>query len=136
MPAIRDAASQLHLRCPAHSRYVAPVRRALAAFLDALDFEQSSLDDIATAAGEALANIVEHAYARTPKNAERYLDLHAKVNRNGNLAVRVSDGGRFVKRRPLPGRGFGLRIIAAIAGRLKIDTSVGTRVEMTFERKR
>lgn len=125
---------QLSLRCPAQSRYVAPVRHALAAFLQALEFELQSLEDITTAAGEALANIVEHAYGRGEKSTERYLELRAKVDRKGRLCVVVSDNGSFVDRRPLPGRGFGLRIIRAIAAQLTIDTSDGTRVRMVFER--
>jgi anti-sigma regulatory factor (Ser/Thr protein kinase) len=128
--------SELHLRCPAHSRYVAPVRHALAAFLEALEFERQTLDDIGTAAGEALANIVEHAYAGSSKKAERYLDLRARLDGSGRLAVDVSDGGCFVERRPIPGRGFGLRIIRAVAGQLTIDTTGGTCVKMMFERKR
>ncbi len=129
-----SGASQLRLRCPAQSRYVAPVRHALAAFLQALEFERQSLEDITTAAGEALANIVEHAYARSRKTTERYLELRAKLDRNGRLCVVVSDNGSFVERRPVPGRGFGLRIIRAIAAQLTIDTSDGTSVRMVFDR--
>jgi GMP synthase PP-ATPase subunit len=46
--------------------------------------------------------------------------------------VDVSDRGSFLRRKPLPGRGFGLRIIGAIAGGMRIDTSRGTCVSMTF----
>jgi serine/threonine-protein kinase RsbW len=134
-PAVIEA-SELRLRCPAQSGYVAPVRHALAAFLQALEFERHALEDVTTAAGEALANIVEHAYPRSVKRAERYLELRARLHRNGTLSVDVSDGGSFIKRKPLPGRGFGLRIIRAIAGELTIETSAGTRVRMIFERKR
>lgn len=129
-----SGSQRLSLRCPAHSRYVAPVRHALAAFLQALEFERQALEDITTAAGEALANIVEHAYARSEKSTKRYLELRAKVDRRGRLCVVISDNGSFVDRRPLPGRGFGLRIIRAIAAQLTIDTSDGTRVSMVFER--
>ncbi len=129
-------ASQLKLRCPAQSQYVALVRHALAAFLRALKFEGESLDDVTTAAGEALANIVEHAYVRTSSATECYLELHARLDRQGRLSVSVSDSGSFIERRPLPGRGFGLRIIQAVAGKLTIDTSGGTCVRMTFIGKR
>jgi serine/threonine-protein kinase RsbW len=127
--------SELRLRCPAQSRYVAPVRRALAGFLQALEFERQRLEDITTAAGEALANIVEHAYASGVPADERYLELYVKFER-AKLSVEISDSGTFIKRRPLPGRGFGLRIIRAIAKQLTIDTSAGTRVRMTFSAKR
>lgn len=128
--------SELRLRCPAQSRYVARTRHALAAFLQALEFEGQLLEDITTAAGEALANAVEHAYARSAIAAQRYLELRAKLGAKGSLSVDVSDGGSFIRRRPTPGRGFGLRIIRSIAEQLTIDTSAGTRVHMTFYRKR
>jgi anti-sigma regulatory factor (Ser/Thr protein kinase) len=127
--------SQLRIRCPAQSRYVAPVRHALGAFLAALAFERQCREDVTTAAGEALANIVEHAYSGKVKQGERYLELRARLDRNGQLALDVCDGGSFVKRRPIPGRGFGLRIIRAIAAELRIDTREGTRLRMRFDRK-
>jgi anti-sigma regulatory factor (Ser/Thr protein kinase) len=122
--------SELRLRCPAHSRCVGPIRRALRAFLEALGFDRRLLDDVTTAAGEALANVVEHAYdAKTEQR--RDVELRARLNA-GNLAVDVTDHGRFLQRAPLPGRGFGLRIIHAIVPHIHIDTSNGTRVEMRF----
>jgi anti-sigma regulatory factor (Ser/Thr protein kinase) len=128
--------SVLRLRCPAQSQYVAPVRHALESFLQAHDFGRQQLEDVTTAAGEALANIVEHAYARCNERADRYLELRARIDRKGRLALDVSDGGTFIERRPLAGRGFGLRIIRAIAGQVTIDaTSDGTRVRMTFNLK-
>jgi serine/threonine-protein kinase RsbW len=130
------AVSELRLHCPAQSQYVALVRHALAAFLEALEFERQSLDDVTTAAGEALANIVEHAYVKGARHVDCYFDLCAKVSRKGMLFLDVSDGGLFVERAPLPGRGFGLRIIRAIAADLTIDKSAGTHLRMTFECKR
>lgn len=129
-------ASELRLRCPAQSRYVARVRHTLAAFLQALEFEGQSLEDVTTAAGEALANTVEHAYARSAMVAKRYLELRAKLDSKGSLSVDICDGGSFIRRRPTPGRGFGLRIIRSIAEQLTIDTTAGTRLHMTFYRKK
>lgn len=57
--------SELRLSCPAQSSYVAPIRHALGAFLEALQFDRNVRDDVTTAAGEALTNAVEHAYARS-----------------------------------------------------------------------
>ncbi len=130
------APSELRLHCPAQSRYVARVRHALAAFLQALEFEGQLLEDVTTAAGEALANTVEHAYTRSAMVAQRYLELRARLDSKGSLSVDICDGGSFIQRRPTPGRGFGLRIIRSIAEQLTIDTSAGTRLHMTFYRKK
>ena len=133
---MKQQPSVLRLRCPAQSHFVASLRHALASFLRAHDFNGQQLDDVTTAAGEALANIVEHAYAAASAEVDRYIGLRANVDANGTLALEVYDGGKFVQRRPVHGRGFGLRIIHAIAGQTTIDTSDGTRLRMIFERKR
>jgi anti-sigma regulatory factor (Ser/Thr protein kinase) len=124
------SASELRLSRPARSRAIAPIRRALRAFLEALAFEGSALDDITTAAGEALANAAEHAYVQETAH-RRDVELLARFER-GELSVEISDAGRFIERSPLPGRGFGLRIIRAVAYQIQIETSRGTRVRMLF----
>jgi len=124
--------SELRLYCPAQSQYVAPIRHALAAFLEALHLDRSMRDDVTTAAGEALANVVEHAYANSSRIAARDVQLLARLDLGGKLSVDVWDRGEFIRRKPLPGRGFGLRIIRAIAQQLRIDTKRGTCVSMTF----
>ncbi len=126
-------ASELRLHCPAQPLYVAHIRHALTAFLEALQFDRAVRDDVTTAAGEALANVVEHAYAGSPNTAARYVQLLARVDRGGRLWVDVSDRGSFIRRKPLPGRGFGLRIIRAIAQQFQIDTTRGTCVSMGFD---
>lgn len=126
--------SELRLHCPAQPRYVPPIRHALAAFLEVLGFERREQDDVITAAGEALANAVEHAYAEASDETQRILEFLARLDHSGTLCVDVSDRGSFIVRDPLPGRGFGLRIIAAVAGQTSIETTGGTRVRMQFSR--
>jgi anti-sigma regulatory factor (Ser/Thr protein kinase) len=133
---MKQQPSVLRVRCPAQSHFVASLRHALASFLRAHDFKGQQLDDVTTAAGEALANIVEHAYAATSGDVDRFIGLRANVDANGTLALEVYDGGKFAQPRPVHDRGFGLRIIRAIAARFTIDTSDGTRLCMIFERKR
>ncbi|MFZ1019061.1 MAG: ATP-binding protein [Candidatus Cybelea sp.] len=125
-----NAVPQLRLRCPAQSRSVAPIRHALRAFLQAIGFDGDCLDDVTTAAGEALANAVEHAY-QGDAGPVPFVELHARIAR-GKLAVDVSDRGSFIERDRLPGRGFGLRIIRAVAPQTRIDTARGTSVRMRF----
>lgn len=122
--------SQLRVRRPAQSCSVAPLRHALRAFLEALGFQRDTIDDVTTAAGEALANAVEHAY-RGDSEPARFVELYARIA-HGKLAVDVSDHGAFNERDPLPGRGFGLLIIRAVAPQIRIDTSHGTSVRMRF----
>jgi anti-sigma regulatory factor (Ser/Thr protein kinase) len=133
MSAAVSPASELRLGCPAQSRYVAPARHTLESFLQALRFDRAFREDVTTAAGEAMANVVEHAYACGLKTAASHLEMRAKVLHDGKLAIDVLDAGSFVERRPVAGRGFGLRIIRAVAEHLRIETSEGTCVRMTFD---
>ncbi len=124
--------SELRLHCPARTEHVKLVRHALAAFLLALEYDPDALEDVTTAAGEAIANAVEHAYGGAVGSGAG-VELFARLQA-GDLFVDVIDRGSFVAREPLPGRGFGLRIIRAIARHVSIDTEDGTRVRMTFGR--
>jgi anti-sigma regulatory factor (Ser/Thr protein kinase) len=128
-----NGCSELRLLQEAHSRCVAPSRHALRAFCEALGFGADALDDITTAVGEALANVVEHAYA-DDCDQRRSFELHARFD-NGDLALEVADTGTFRHCVPRPYRGFGLRIIRAIAQQMTLDTDGGTRVRMRFTAK-
>ncbi len=122
--------SELRLLGDAQSRSVAPLRHALFCFCEALRFSADAVDDIVTAAGEALANAVEHAYKEQPVTSPT-IELHARFDR-GDLTLDIVDGGKFLEQEPLPWRGFGLRIMRAIAQQMTVDTSNGTRVRMHF----
>jgi serine/threonine-protein kinase RsbW len=122
--------SELRLNCIARRDVARPMRHAVAAFLAASgQVDRESSDDILTAVGEALANAVEHAYDGTTANE---VELFAHLERDNTLAVDVFDRGTFIERAPRPGRGFGMRIVEAIAKDVIVDTANGTHVRMIF----
>jgi anti-sigma regulatory factor (Ser/Thr protein kinase) len=124
--------SELRLNCLARREAVRPIRHAVAAFLAAGGRAgPQTTDDILTAVGEALANSVEHAYAEGGTNDE--LELVARVERDRTVTVDVYDRGTFIERALRPGRGFGLRIVKAIAKDVLVETGEGTHVRMVFE---
>lgn len=124
--------SELRLNCPARREAVSPIRHAVAAFLAAGGRADRQLtDDILTAVGEALANSVEHAYADGGTHDE--IELVARLERDSTLTVDVYDRGRFIERALRPGRGFGLRIVKAIAKDVVVETGEGTHVRMLFD---
>ena len=101
-----------------------------AAFLAAAGCDdQETSDDILTAVGEALANAVEHAYEGVEENE---VELFARLERDDTLAVDVFDRGTFIDRPPRAGRGFGMRIVEAIAKAVTVDVDDGTHVHMIF----
>jgi anti-sigma regulatory factor (Ser/Thr protein kinase) len=127
--------SELRLVSVARPQRAKTLRHALGAFLTALDINAEIAVDVLTAVGEALANVVEHAYDGESKRFPGEVELVAQAgNPPGTLCVDVFDRGRFIKRRARPGRGFGLRIVRAIARDVSIEASdVGTHVRMLFD---
>ncbi len=124
--------SELRLNCLARRDAARPMRHAVAAFLAAAGgVDREVTDDILTAVGEALANAVEHAYGDDGTNEE--IELCARLGRDRTLAVDVYDRGRFIERALRPGRGFGLRIVRAIAKDVTVETKDGTHVRMIFD---
>jgi anti-sigma regulatory factor (Ser/Thr protein kinase) len=127
--------SQLHLRCAATPEQARPLRHALGAFLAAVEVDRTNVDDVLTAVGEAVANVVEHAYREQDVSVE--IELLARADNPEALRIDVVDRGRFLERPLQPHRGFGLRIVRAIATELSIDTNeLGTRVRMVFDFRR
>jgi anti-sigma regulatory factor (Ser/Thr protein kinase) len=122
--------SELRINRIARPEAARPIRHAMAAFLAASGrVDDDVSDDILTAVGEALANAVEHAYAGVEEND---VELFARLESNGTLAVDVFDRGTFIKREPQLNRGFGMRIVEAIAQAVTVDVNDGTHVRMIF----
>ena len=122
--------SELRINCLARRDAARPMRHAVAAFLTAAGcVDPETSDDILTAVGEALANAVEHAYEGVEENA---VELFARLEHDHTLAVDVFDRGTFIERGPRPGRGFGLRIVEAIAQAVTVNVDNGTHVRMIF----
>ncbi len=105
------------------------MRRALTSFLAALKIPDDRCIDIITASGEALANAVEHAYR---DDEDGGIELNASMERSDSLTVEVIDRGAFVEPTQRAHRGFGLRIVRAVAQSVSIDTTEGTAIRMTF----
>ncbi len=113
----------------AEAAAAASMRRALSDFLDAVGVPEPVRLDVITAVGEALANAIEHAYLGVPAGEVRIV---AFVDGDDALNVEVVDRGTFVKPRRRPHRGFGLRIVNAVADSVELKTTTGTTLSMRF----
>jgi anti-sigma regulatory factor (Ser/Thr protein kinase) len=107
-----------------------PMRHALAAFLTALEVPELDQIDVITAVGEALANAVEHAYRGEHAGD---VSLRARLDGDGTLAVDVVDSGRHQPAVRQIDRGFGLRIMRAIAQSIRMDATDGTALRLFFK---
>jgi len=122
--------SELRINRIALPEVARPMRHAVAAFLAASGrIDDARSDDILTAVGEALANVVEHAYEGKDRNE---IELFARLENNETLAVDVFDRGTFIDRPARPNRGFGMKIVKAIAQDVTVNVGDGTHVRMIF----
>jgi anti-sigma regulatory factor (Ser/Thr protein kinase) len=93
------------------------VRRSLHRFVDSLGFDEDAQFSILTAAGEAIANAVEHAYFGHPG----VVRLLAQAT-DGVLSVLVEDDGKWKPAQRRDERGRGLPLMRALMDAVEIRT--------------
>ncbi|MGX7827875.1 ATP-binding protein [Actinokineospora sp. 24-640] len=105
------------------------MRHALTAWADSHGLPTDLVADIALAATEAMANVVDHAY---PPEFPGTLHLTATATA-GFVTVTVIDTGRWNDTPTGPNRGRGTSLIRALAPETAItSTPTGTTVRMTW----
>lgn len=114
----------------------AQLRNALTHWLSTnFEFDRQHLNDMALAANEALANVVEHAYSSGSRS--RTADLDVVYSRpHDRITVTVTDHGqwRSPAADPLHLRGRGLPLMEALASEVSFDKAeTGTRVRLVWE---
>jgi serine/threonine-protein kinase RsbW/stage II sporulation protein AB (anti-sigma F factor) len=120
----------------AYAVNVPALRREVVAFAEAQGATPMVLGSIGQAVGEALNNIVMHAYRDDLEPGSMTVDAHRELS---HLAVAVIDEGRgFEPRADSPGVGLGMPVIASFAATLSVaaaDASdrPGTIVLMGFD---
>jgi serine/threonine-protein kinase RsbW len=127
----------VRLTVPAEAEQVAVVRRALAGAGDALGIDPTIVADMKTAATEACANVVRHAYPDGP-NGEIEIEVE---HDDARVVVVVRDEGGGIKPRIEPQEtalGLGLPLMAALSDEFELrhGPSGGTEVRLAFLRER
>ncbi|QZT60978.1 SpoIIE family protein phosphatase [Mycolicibacterium austroafricanum] len=118
----------LQMNFPADASHLAPARAALRSWLTSARLEPARVMDVLVAAGEALANAIEHGHRHTPEGT---VSLHATalVDR---VQLTIADTGSW--KVPQPGRthrGRGIALMRALMHVVDIDIgSSGTRVRL------
>jgi serine/threonine-protein kinase RsbW len=118
---------------PARPDEVGPLRRRVTAYAGELDLSEPRLSELALAVGEAIANVVIHAY-RDAEAGVGTVDVTADV-RDGTLVIAVLDQGcGLAPRSDSPGLGLGLSLISQTCDSLRIcqGDHRGTEVHMSF----
>ena len=119
----------LELAFPADTAQLRPVRARLRSWLDRCGLSTQLAQDALVAAGEAVANAIEHGHRDRPGHE---ITLRAAVTAN-RLQLTVSDSGRWLPPgpEPAPYRGKGLTLMQAMMDHVSIDAGEdGTTVTM------
>jgi anti-sigma regulatory factor (Ser/Thr protein kinase) len=114
---------------------VQKARDAVAAVVSNVLRGRRVADDVRLCVSEAVSNVVRHAYGRDGGDVEIVVE-----RKDDEVSVIVRDTGKGMTKGEREGRvgGFGLKIIAKVADRYRINTAprAGVEVEMVFgERK-
>ncbi|MDX6658487.1 MAG: serine/threonine-protein kinase RsbW [Solirubrobacteraceae bacterium] len=121
---------------PAYAVNVRTLRRAVVRFAEEHGADAFMAGSVALAVGEALNNVVLHAYRDHLVPGNMTVDAHVEMS---HLAVAVRDeGSGFNPRSQSPGAGYGLPVIASLAAAMSVATNrddgpSGTAVLMNFE---
>ena len=122
--------AHLDIRLPAELTSASLARTALRRFLATTPLGERRTFDAVVAAGEAVANAIEHAYDRRPNQT---FVLRAMSDSNV-CTILVEDSGVWNDVEPLTTRGRGIAMMRELCDTLEMDRSAnGTSVALTFQ---
>jgi anti-sigma regulatory factor (Ser/Thr protein kinase) len=115
---------------------VPALRRAARGWLNRIDLDAETAEDVVMATGEAVTNAVEHAYPHDAHGTVR-LVMTETPGFGGGIEVQVGDDGRWQEPPTDPGfRGRGLDMVHALADQASVTTTPkGTTVAMCWNRR-
>ena len=126
--ASESSSSQFTFTFSAVPMAVPLVRRSLQRFIVRLGYDEDARFAILTAAGEAIANAVEHAYVGAPGIVRLHAEVHDHL-----LAIVVEDDGRWKPAQRRDDRGRGLPLMRALMDAVEIRTNQArTEVRLTI----
>lgn len=117
----------------ADPRRISDVRVFFSRWLAAGGVDSDRVHDVVLAVYEAMANVVEHAYASSTRRG--VFDLRARyAAESGHLDVSVRDHGSWSSSAPGPLRGRGLPLIETLSDDVTVTAAAtGTEVVMRWE---
>ena len=111
---------------PADTGQLRPVRARLRGWLESCGLSTPLAQDALVAAGEAVANAIEHGHRDNPGQEIR---LRAAVTAN-QLRLTIADSGSWLPQgsEPAPFRGKGIALMRAMMDKVSIDTGTDWRL--------
>ncbi len=127
------ASARVERQAPARPEEVAPLRTAIWRHALALGARAELAQAVRLAVGEALTNVVMHAYVGMEPG---HMKAEAWVDEENHFAVLVTDEGHgLIPRADSPGLGLGLGLMAQMADDFRVanrEGTAGTRVWLRF----
>jgi anti-sigma regulatory factor (Ser/Thr protein kinase) len=120
----------LELEFPAHASQLAPARQALRGWLQSARVNPDRSMDVLIAAGEAVANAIEHGHRDNPEGVIR-MNATALVDR---VQLTITDTGSWKTPQPTRDstRGRGIALMRALVHEVAIDPgAAGTTVRLS-----
>jgi anti-sigma regulatory factor (Ser/Thr protein kinase) len=121
----------LELKFPAHVSQLAPTRTALRRWLTRARVKPGQAMDVLIAAGEAVANAIEHGHRHSSEGTIS-VDATAVLDR---LQLTITDTGSWKPPQPAPdvNRGRGITLMRGLMHDVSIDTgAAGTTVQLSM----
>jgi serine/threonine-protein kinase RsbW len=107
-------------------------RAVLRSFLEECAVKPEWIHEVMIAGGEALANVVQHAYPAGTRG-KMVLSIYC-CTEHKVVALQIRDHGRGKMADESERRGFGLLIMRALAEAVSVETAQGTTVTMVFKK--
>ena len=126
----RAPAERLELQYSAAPRFAAIARSAISSYMRSLRYDAATIGEVLSASGEAIANAIEHgSYSEASPGFEVGIE---RVR--GGLQLTVQSSGHWKRSGGRDDRGFGIRIMRAIASDLSFaSTSRTTVARLAFD---
>ena len=125
--------ARLHRSVKAEAAVITELRHEVVAYAEQLGADPGTSQSVALAVGEALNNVVMHAYVDSDTGP---VHIQAWEDPRGRLVVDIADEGIGMVPRPdSPGLGLGLPLMAQMADDVHVATrqeGPGTMVSLRF----
>ncbi|HYM70707.1 MAG TPA: anti-sigma factor antagonist [bacterium] len=120
---------QFEITLPAEPRNAVLIRQALRRLAADAGLDRDRLASVTVAVGEAVNNVIEHAYGAKTGSVR----VRARLDRS-MLRIDVADEGTWRPARPSDGGGHGLHVMKALVDVVDVDTTpAGTTVRLTVK---
>jgi anti-sigma regulatory factor (Ser/Thr protein kinase) len=117
-------------RFPAEASEASTARHWIEEFLTGSGVQSAQVEDAVLASGEAIVNVIEHAYTDNP--GEMHICCYCCFGHAAIVVHVVDEGSMILREENRAGRGFGFHLMRELADDVNVRWNGGTRVTLLF----